>query len=253
MDRVLRYAIDEDDFEAVKAICDALVTYDNADQIMFDALNQYCHKEKINMKIIRELIENAVIDDFTYPLCSAIQNKNIELIQYFVEECYADVDEVWLSSTPLHYAIHNDSFEICSYLIDQGCDVNKIGFKISPLYNAISKQNISIVKLLIDNGADVNQPTLWPSGKTPLIHACEINDCYCVQLLLESGASTKIVDKNGMTVFDYVNNIKDESRKYIRKCLKKYMKQKELKITITLEGPKDQIEAIRKKIYDISK
>lgn len=72
-------------------------------------------------------------------------------------------------------------------LVAKGADVNiKDSFESTPLHFALRKQNYDIAKLLIEKGADVNVKD--KEGKTPLKIAIEMNNDDIANFLRSKGA-----------------------------------------------------------------
>lgn len=59
-----------------------------------------------------------------------------------------------------------------------------------------------MIWFLLQKGADINYPDA--NGLTPLLYAVKDNKWGNVDVLIRNGANIKIVNKFGMTIFDYV-------------------------------------------------
>jgi ankyrin repeat protein len=121
-------------------------------------------------------------------LTKAIENKDIEVVKYLIEECEADVHDksASRSNTVLMSAVESDDIDIIKYLIEKhGADVhakNNIG-DTALIYTALSG-NIDIAKYLIEkHGADVNN--INNIGDTVLILAEGLGHIYLVKYLIE--------------------------------------------------------------------
>ncbi|KAJ5339104.1 ankyrin [Penicillium brevicompactum] len=84
--------------------------------------------------------------------------------------------------------------ELLRYLISVGADQsvsNKINNTALHLASSADKENIDVVKILLEK-ASLEAENI--DGRTPLLSACRNGNTGIVQLLLESGASSKIKD-----------------------------------------------------------
>ena len=64
-------------------------------------------------------------NDKNSPLFYAIDLKDLELVQFLVEKCGADINHREIQSrTPLYYACSVNSIEIARYLMDAGAEIN---------------------------------------------------------------------------------------------------------------------------------
>ncbi|XP_066952129.1 26S proteasome non-ATPase regulatory subunit 10-like isoform X2 [Macrobrachium rosenbergii] len=95
----------------------------------------------------------------------------------------------------LQYAASKDHHEIVSILIMNGADVNiQDKYGATPLHRAASKENVrSMNHILQCNMCSMNLQD--SEGNTPLHLACEEERTAAVQLLIEHGAFTNIVNK----------------------------------------------------------
>lgn len=134
-------------------------------------------------------------------LSIAVRSNHVNLVQYLLEECGADVDQFDTSDvspvTPLWLAVERRHLDAVCLLLQHGADVNAKGEGESPIV-LLGAQNINlkIVEILISNGADVNAADEW--GYMPL-HAAMWN-MDLMRLLLESGADMEAKDHNGNTI-----------------------------------------------------
>jgi|GEM_PF-2061432 len=109
--------------------------------------------------------------------------------------------------TPLRQAIINFKMEIISMLLAAGADVDqadKFGETLLHILTAMrpgdSNNLVIIAQELVDAGANINAQDEY--GNTPLHMASRFNSPSMVTWLLEAGADTTIVNKNGKTAFD---------------------------------------------------
>ncbi|KAK1795106.1 hypothetical protein P4O66_010278 [Electrophorus voltai] len=71
---------------------------------------------------------------------------------------------------------------------------------LTPLHLAVQDRNKKLAKMLLDNGADINAVDI-KSGRSPLVHAVEINCMDMVKFLIEIGMSLSLpLSQNGCNV-----------------------------------------------------
>jgi len=182
-----------------------------------------------------ELLHNCSIDfnmkiNNTYPLHFAAFRGNLEVFKYI----YARLNYIDLKS--LSTAILNNKTEIVSFIISEmnnekiQLDIDEyIDESFTPLSLAIMVGNYEITKKLLDLNPDINKIEL-KRGDTPLMLAINSNNPKIVELLLNSGANSNFVARDGFTpliVACYVGNLE------VVKCLLKF--DSDLNYT-TLEG-----------------
>lgn len=92
----------------------------------------------------------------------------------------------------------------CRDLIDRGVNINVVHDRRAALHMAIVYEEMTCVKLLIENGADVNLNT---DNKEPPLHAALQCDISYAKLLLEHGADVNIASKTyGFTALHYASS-----------------------------------------------
>ena len=138
-------------------------------------------------------------------LMEAISQRSLEAVKVSTEEG-ADVNfvDALYNSSPLHYAVQRDCYDICEFLIAHGADVNAADILGStPLHFSLQLQfdnegDFSICKLLLENGADPNCSD--EEGYLPLMQAVRIYQ-FCegdpITMLLEQGADINKVLPDG--------------------------------------------------------
>ena len=119
-----------------------------------------------------------------FPIHKAVQAKNMEIVEYLIEQG-ADVNtKTKFDSTPLQYAAFFDSFPVLQVLIEKGAsvnDVNQLG--ASALLYSANKGNLDNAKLLIENGADLK---FVSNTQNTILHAaCDSGDDNLVTYLLQ--------------------------------------------------------------------
>lgn len=120
-------------------------------------------------------------------LISAIESKNIQIVQ----DALSKVKEINFRDrrdiTPLIHAIDTESEDIIRLLLDAGADPDG-DFSNIPLALA---SNAKIARLLIERGAKVDRRGM--DGKTPLYWACADQRWEVAKTLLEFGADPNLV------------------------------------------------------------
>jgi len=160
------------------------------------------------MDKITYLMENDVNTEKTYwadiPLFYAIENENIEIVNYLIEQgASINTGNRW-NKNPLNVAIQTENLSIINLLVENGAIVqvlslddghNVIELKdIPPLVLAIQTGNIDIVKCLIDHGAEVY--TEYDAKDNPLINAVQYGNANMVHYLIEHEANVRRIDNN---------------------------------------------------------
>lgn len=98
-----------------------------------------------------------------------------------------DFPNIETGETSLHIAIQNNNLEVVQFLIEQGINVNVMSKNyVLPLQYAIEKNCDDIVRLLLDHGADVK--AVDGKGETALAVAIRKNKSNIEQLLRDSEA-----------------------------------------------------------------
>ena len=100
--------------------------------------------------------------------------------------------------TALHMAAGKGYAAVAKVLLENNADVNATfrAQKFSALHAACSNNRIDVAALLLAHHADVNASA---DGETPLLYAAEKGSPELVELLLASGANTKVKSKAGLT------------------------------------------------------
>ena len=108
----------------------------------------------------------------------------------------------FVGETLLHFAAKAGNLQTVQFLLGQGADVNAAsrgGF--TPLYLAVGNDNIDVAKLLLEKGANLEALT-GRFQSTALHNAVELGLAQMVQLLLNQGARTDVVDLRKQTPVD---------------------------------------------------
>lgn len=125
-------------------------------------------------------------------------------------------DEIPQNDWGLHRAATKGDIEMIEFALQNGQSPNHIKDGISPLHSAAWSGNEACAKLLLAHGADVNigsvqlakqgsmvdlsnKTAAFPIGFTPLHLASLYGHTSIVRLLLDHGAHTSLLDRNGFT------------------------------------------------------
>ena len=141
--------------------------------------------------------------------------KVIEMIERGVTTNIHDSEDM----TPLAYALRNDDEKMFDLLLKNDADVNhQILKKTSLLTFYIKSKKSKLLAKLLKADADVNfQDSI---GMTPMMHAIENINIDAIKLLLSidfiENLDVKITDYSGKTIFDYVENSRNN---YLRKLI----------------------------------
>jgi len=140
------------------------------------------------------------------PLVMAAKNGHIEVVQYLVEHCKADVEyagsvtfdgETIDGAPPLWCAAAAGHLDIVKYLIGKAAFVNNTTLTNStPLRAACFDGHFEIVRYLVDNNADIEIANRH--GHTCLMISCYKGHVNIVNFLLEKGADVNRKSVKGM-------------------------------------------------------
>ncbi|XP_013773127.1 protein fem-1 homolog C-like [Limulus polyphemus] len=108
------------------------------------------------------------------PLVMASRNGHLEVVEYLLEECKADIEQVG--------SVSFDGENI------EGAP---------PLWSAAASGHLKVVKSLVEHGANVNSTT--KTNSTPLRAACFDGHFEIVKFLVEKGANVEIANRHGHT------------------------------------------------------
>jgi ankyrin repeat protein len=109
------------------------------------------------------------------PLFVACKKGNVEIVEYFIEQCGADVEQKGVYEVPDDRSIHY----------------------VTPLWCASVAGKLSVVKCLVKHGANVN--SVSDTGSTPVRSACFMTHLDIVTYLVENGADLLKPNYNGGT------------------------------------------------------
>lgn len=103
---------------------------------------------------------------------------------------------------PLFLAVGRGNASIVGLLLGRGAEPDKFSSEDPPtaLHLACDLGNPDVVQMLLDGGADVDPRDV--RGATPLFRAVASGNLPVTKLLLQRGASTRILNVDGRSVFD---------------------------------------------------
>ena len=152
-------------------------------------------------------------------LFTAVKKSNYEKVIEMVEKGVTANIQDGENMTPLAYALSNDDEKMVELLLKNDADVNKqILKKTSLLTFYIKSKKSKLLKRLLDADADVNfQDSI---GMTPMMHAIENINIDAIKMLVridyKDELDTEISDYSGKTMFDYVENSRNN---YLKKLI----------------------------------
>lgn len=164
--------------------------------------------EKLSMDERREIVGRTF--DGCSPLFISCKRGNVEIVEYLIEHCQANIEQKGVYEVPDDRSIHNvtpvwcaavaGKLEVVKCLVKHGADVNSVSDTGStPVRSACFMTHLDIVKFLVENNADILKPNY--NGGT-----CLINSVQSVPLcdyLLKKGADVNAQDIQMKTALHY--------------------------------------------------
>ncbi|ADG72768.1 ankyrin repeat domain-containing protein [Brachyspira murdochii] len=169
------------------------IVYSDPEEGSFTILDRSLYYN--NFEIFKTLVENGAninkVNDRGEPLIvDAIRRERFDIVKYLVEKGidptmkYTDYRNIPFSL--LAAAVNNNDTKIAEYLIDKGADVN----------------TKAIIDNYMENGMTSNYKDNSKEAVNLILAAIENGNTSLVKLLIEKGANTSVVDKDGKTIFD---------------------------------------------------
>ena len=185
-----------------------------------DALYYAVESEKnYHLEVVKELLNAGADTDIIYGtkeenedniLYPAIKRCDLEKVKLLTEHG-ADINYSNFEYGPvIAYAISQECIDIVKYLVSQGVDpamtytngYSYSGKSYSLLNAAVGNKTTEIAEYLIEQGADINTQTDSVSDLPLIFVALRAENIELLKLLIEKGADTSVVDKDGKTIFD---------------------------------------------------
>ena len=144
------------------------------------------------------------------PLFIACKKGNVEVVEYLLSVCGADVEQKGEYEVPDDRSVHNATplwcaavagkVKVLEVLVKHGADVNAVSNTGStPARSACYMTHLDIVKLLVANHADIQKPNY--NGETCLINSVQSEE-LC-EFLLRNGAEVNAQDIQHKTALHY--------------------------------------------------
>ena len=177
-----------------------------------------------NLNKVRGLIEKkgkTKQEDINKALIEAVRLEHREIVEYLVEECHADVNDLMTEEliTPLMAAANIGNLDMVKYLVEKcDVDIDKEDYTHNTaLWFAATRGHLNVVKYLIDKGANINH--INEDGETILGGAVFSNDLETVKYLIEEhNMDIHIKNKHNYDVLDMAKEFeRDNVLPYLQK------------------------------------
>merc|ERR550532_3261799 len=144
------------------------------------------------------------------PLFIACKRGNVEIVEYLMSLCNADLEQRGLYEVQDDRSVHNvtplwcasvaGKADVVAVLVKYNADVNSMSDTGStPVRSACFMTHLSIVRLLVENGADIQKPN--QNGGTCLINS--VQSVELCEFLLRNGAFVNAQDIQCKTALHY--------------------------------------------------
>lgn len=144
------------------------------------------------------------------PLFIACKKGNVEIVEYLIIQCDADVEQRGMFEVPDDRSIHYvtplwcasvaGKFNVVKCLVEHGADVNSVSDTGStPVRSACFMTHLDIVRYLVENEADILKPNY--NGGTCLINS--VQSVPLCEFLLKHGADVNAQDIQFKTALHY--------------------------------------------------
>ncbi|XP_044738809.1 protein fem-1 homolog CG6966 isoform X3 [Chrysoperla carnea] len=164
--------------------------------------------ERFPIFVRREIVSR--LKDGCAPLFIACKRGQVEVVEYLIEVCNADVEQRGLYEVPDDRSVHcvtplwcasvSGRLPVLRVLIAHGAQINAVSDTGStPVRSACFMTNLDVVYYLVENGADVNKANY--NGGTCLINS--VQSAHLCEFLLENGADVNARDIQNKTALHY--------------------------------------------------
>lgn len=164
--------------------------------------------ERVERSLRRAIVSR--IQDGCSPLFIACKRGNVEIVEYLMGHCDADLEQRGLYEVQDDRSVHNvtplwcasvaGKYQVVEVLIRFGADVNSMSDTGStPVRSACFMTHLDIVKLLVNNNADIQRPNY--NGGTCLINS--VQSVELCEFLLRHGANVNAQDIQCKTALHY--------------------------------------------------
>ncbi len=133
------------------------------------------------------------------PALYAVFAGSIRILELFRQHGDNFTSLGFLGGTLLHYAAMSCTFEMITYLLDQGLDIHARSVnKETPLEWAMYRKNYKIIDTLVDRGALLNNVfDIW--GNSPMTAAVLTDSVESIEALIRRGADINEKNSEGRT------------------------------------------------------
>ncbi|CAG9821966.1 unnamed protein product [Phaedon cochleariae] len=164
--------------------------------------------EKYSRDVRRDIVNRIKVG--CSPLFIACKKGQIEIVEYLVTVCFADIEQKGLYEvqedrsthvvTPLWCAAVSGKLPVVELLLKFGADINAVSDTGStPVRSACFMTHFEIVKYLVEHGADINRPNY--NGGTCLINS--VQSANLCDFLLKNNADVNARDIQNKTALHY--------------------------------------------------
>ncbi|CAN1176626.1 ANK1 [Linum perenne] len=134
---------------------------------------------------------NAKDEDGETPLLHAARQGHNDTAKYLLERGAKPAIPSDLGATALHHCAGEGNTELMKYLLSKGMQVDFDSDAGTPLVWAAGHGQKDALKVLLEHHANPNAET--EDGITPLLSAVAANSSECTELLVQAGASAKVM------------------------------------------------------------
>ena len=132
-------------------------------------------------------------EDRNAPLFVAVKRGNVDMVEFLVNECHADMEELGIYEGRVEKLFDEENDDL--YEEDES-DEEHESHSVTPLWCAAALEKLEVVKLLIKLGGDIN--AVSDTGDTPVLHACGENETV-FECLVMHGADVQKRNNDGVT------------------------------------------------------